>query len=272
MTESACFGKYGANEILRKQSEKIEKEVEKIRSMKQGRCSQVFQMKEVIAGPKKAGQEAAAVKDHKTGKMVVSPTEIKKTCLNYCLDVLKKNEPNELFKDHMKFKEDLINEIINDNEGDYKVKDEDYWDLLDRLKAKNKRSYDFIVKSGQKFKEAILKLVKRVINMEEIPKTFLETVLVQLYKGKGSQQELSNSRFLHIKDWLPRVCESPAVSGMREDILKAGSIYQLGGKPGMRTQFHLFTVKSLIAMKLEKKEGIVLSIADIRKFLIKKVW
>ena len=150
------------------------------------------------------------------------------------------------------------------------MEDDDYWDLLDRLKAKNKRSYDFIVKSGQKFKEAILILVKRVINTEEIPETFLETVLVQLYKGKGSQQELSNSRFLHIKNWMPRVCESLAVSGMREDILKAGTIYQLGGKPGIRTQFHLFTVKSLIAMKLEKKEGLVLSIADIRKFFDKE--
>ena len=28
-------------------------------------------MKEIISGPKKAGQEAAAVKDPKTGKMVV---------------------------------------------------------------------------------------------------------------------------------------------------------------------------------------------------------
>ena len=232
--------------------------------MKQGRCTDVFKMKEIIAGPKKAGQEAAAVKDPKTGKMVVSPKAIKETCLKYCLDVLKKNEPNELFKDQMNYKEDLINEIINVKERDYEVKEEDYWDLLERLKVKNKRSYDFIVKSGQKFKEAILKLVKRVINLKEIPENFLETVLVQLYKGKGSQQELSNSRFLHIKNWLPRVCESLAVSGMRDAILKAGSIYQMGGKPGMRRQFHLFTVKSLIAIKLSKNDGVILSIADIR--------
>ena len=259
-----------AVDIIKKQSERIEKEVEAIRQMKQGRCTQVFKMKEIIAGPKKAGQEAAAVKDPKTGKMVVNNGDIKKTCLKYSLDVLKKNEPSELFKDQMKFKEDLINQLVNDTEGHYEVEEESYWELLDRLKTKNKRSYDFIVKSGDKFKKAILKLVKRVINMEEIPEKFLETLLVQLYKGKGCQQELPNSRFLHIMDWLPRVCESLAVSGMREDILKAGSIYQLGGKPGMRTQFHIFTVKSLIAMKLYKKEGIVLSIADIRKFFDKE--
>ena len=98
-----------AVDIIKKQSERIEKEVEAIRQMKQGRCTQVFKMKEIIAGPKKAGQEAAAVKDPKTGKMVVNKGDIKKTCLNYCLDVLKKNEPSELFKDQMKFKEDLIN-------------------------------------------------------------------------------------------------------------------------------------------------------------------
>ena len=57
---------------------------------------------------------------------------------------------------------------------------------------------------------------------------------------------------------------------MREDILKAGSIYQLGGKPGMRTQFHLFTVKSLIAMKLRENDGLVILIADTRKFFEKQ--
>ena len=123
----------------------------------------------------------------------------------------------------MKFKEDLINQLVNDMEGDYEVEEESYWELLDRLKAKNKRSYDFIVKSGDKFKKAILKLVKRVINTEEIPENFLETLLVQLYKGKGSQQEFNQYQY-----------QTQGSSISRTGCRESASLWHEGGHPESR--------------------------------------
>ena len=257
--------------ILRKQTEKIEKHVRDIRSMKLGRLTNVFKMKDVISGPKKAGQEAAAIKDSRSGNLVVSHKDIKKATIEYCADVLTKNVPEEGFEKQLEYKEDLMRAILeNKDAGSYEVEDEEFWKTIERLKIKNKRSYDFLVKSGDKFKGAVLKLCKRILHEEKVPEKFYNTLLHQIYKGVGCTQELSSSRFVHTKDWAARVCESLAVSGMREDILSAGTIYQIGGKPGMRTQYHLFTIKSVISLKLSKNEGLIFSVKDIKKFFDKE--
>ena len=57
---------------------------------------------------------------------------------------------------------------------------------------------------------------------------------------------------------------------MKGDILNAGTIFQIGGKPGMRTEFHLFVIRSLIALKMMLKEGLILSMRDIQKYFDKE--
>ena len=61
------------------------------------------------------------------------------------------------------------------------------------------------------------------------------------------------------------------MQGMKEDILQSGTKFQMGGKPGMRVQFQLFTVKSMIALKYQQKEGVVLWGVDFKKFFDKEV-
>ena len=87
--ESQCFGKHEDSEIFKKHSEKMQKEDEKFEILN----------KEVLGGQAKKLLQS---------RMLVSPKEIRKTCLKHCLDVLKKNETNELFKDQMKLKEVLV--------------------------------------------------------------------------------------------------------------------------------------------------------------------
>ena len=53
-----------------------------------------------------------------------------------------------------------------------------------------------------------------------------------------------------MKQWMLRLVEVLTVSKMKEDILKASSKFQIGGQPGQRTQFHLFVVKSLMALRM----------------------
>ena len=48
-------------EILKKQNDIIEESINKIKSKRFGRQISVFKMKDIIAGPKKAKQEAHAV-------------------------------------------------------------------------------------------------------------------------------------------------------------------------------------------------------------------
>ena len=95
-----------------------------------------------------------------------------------------------------------------------------------------------------KFRLAVFKMCKRFLKSEIFPSCFDVTTLIQLPK-KGSQVDLDNSRFIHIKLWMPRLIEALAVGRMKADILAAGMKYQIGGCPGQRTHFHLFVIKSL---------------------------
>ena len=53
---------------------------------------------------------------------------------------------------------------------------------------------------------------------------------------------------MHIKDWLPKCCEALVVSKMKEDILNAGTKYQIGGLPNHRVEEHLIVVKAIILL------------------------
>ena len=99
---------------------------------------------------------------------------------------------------------------------------------------------------------------------------FEETILQQIYKGKGSKLELKNSRFIHLKDWLPRTCDALIVDKMKPDILAASSIFQIGGQAGHRTQEHLFTVRSVIALMLLQGLAILVQVFDIERFFDKE--
>ena len=84
--------------------------------------------------------------------------------------------------------------------GEFEVDEESFEEVLENLERKNKRTYDFLTKASKAFKRVIFKLCKRILMTEEIPVRFYLTLLIQLYKGKGCTQELSNSRFLHMKE------------------------------------------------------------------------
>jgi hypothetical protein len=78
-------------------------------------------------------------------------------------------------------------------------------------------------------------------------------------------------RFIHSKSYLPRTVEAVIVDAMKEDILDASSCYQIGGKPGHRSQEHLFTVKSVIAKYIEDGKILIGGVHDIQKFFDKEV-
>ena len=61
--------------------------------MEQGKATKVLKMREVISGSKKTGKEAHAIMDQQNKEMVIFNSAIKTVTLNYCLDVLKKNQP-----------------------------------------------------------------------------------------------------------------------------------------------------------------------------------
>ena len=120
------------------------------------------------------------------------------------------------------------------NDDEYDISDADFLETVKKFEAKKCWCYEFLVNTGLEYKLAILKLCKRFIETEDFPESFNLTTLVQLPKS-GSQLLLENSRFIHLKEWLPRICEALAVREMKDTILSAGTKYQIGGCPGQRT-------------------------------------
>ena len=257
-----------AKEILSRQSEQLEKEIMEIKNDKQGRASKVFKMKARIDGSKTRGQEAQAIKDPISGELLTSIDEIKRATLEYNVEVLKNNKPEEGFEELVRLKEYLHDKRMDDKlgKGQFSVKKEDFADVIKKFKDKNKKSYDFIVKTGPRFKVAVFLLCKRIIENEEYPACFDLTVLQQIYKGKGSKSDLSNSRFIHLKDWLPRTCDALVVGGMKGKVLASSTKYQIGGQEGHRSQEHLFTLKSVMALLESRGEGFIFQLYDLRKF------
>ena len=73
-----------------------------------------------------------------------------------------------------------------------------------------------------------------------------------------------------MKEWTARLVEALVVEPMKEDIFAAGTKYQIGGCPGKRTVFHLFVIKSNIALKIIKGQGVILTLLDLIKFFDKQ--
>ena len=74
-----------------------------------------------------------------------------------------------------------------------------------------------------------------------------------------------------MKNWLPRLTKALTVSLMKEDILKSGNKFQIGGIPGHRVEEHLIVVKSVIQLCMYQKSGVVLQLVDIEKFFDSEV-
>ena len=143
---------------------------------------------------------------------------------------------------------------------------EDFDDIVNRFERKNKPAYYFLTNAGPNFQTSVFKLCKRLIEEEDFPKTFSETTLKQLWKKKGSREDLNNHRYIHLKDWKPRLTETIITSMMKEDILRAGTKYQIGGVPGHRIEEHLIVLKSFIQKITEQKKGVVIQLVDYKKF------
>ena len=135
--------------------------------------------------------------------------------------------------------------------------------MVEVFKRKDTKSYDFLVRSGKSYQEAMGHLVMNLIKTEKFPDEFRKTVLHMIWKGKGAAEVLKNSWFVHMKTFLPRACEAVLVGRMKERILAKSSIYQVGGQPGHSVDESIFIVKSLMANVEKSGRSFLFSLVDI---------
>ena len=171
-------------EILKKQNDIIEESINKIKSKRFGRQISVFKMKDIIAGQKKAKQEAHAVLDSETGEKVVSVEEIKRVNLEHCMKVLKHNKLSKDAEKLTTVETEKHNQIMEEKTTDVEsnVTKDQFETVVKQLKDRNKRSYDFLTKAGADFQDSTFKLCERMIKEESFPTRFSKTTLYSLWK------------------------------------------------------------------------------------------
>ena len=252
-------------ELIKRQSERIESEILSIKSQNLGRVGMVFKMKEIVNGPKKSCQEPTAIRDPKNGNLVVANEEIKKVTLNYCVDNLTRKIDGSL--NNIKYDINKLRMEDRSQEEELVIGKGDFKEVIRKFKSKTTKSYDFLLNSGGKYQEVMFKLCKRMIENEEFPLSFRKTLLYMIWKQKGPADVLKNSRFIHMKEgFLPRTCEALVVGKMKDQILKSSSKYQVGGQPGHSPEEHIFSIKSVWAMLEKEGSGMIITLVDIVSF------
>ena len=79
-----------------------------------------------------------------------------------------------------------------------------------------------------------------------------------------------NNIFLHIKAWLPRICEALVVNKMKDTILEHSFKYHIGGQPGHSHREHVFAIITIMLKEEKCGKGIVFTAADIIQYFDKE--
>ena len=165
-------------------------------------------------------QEAAAIKDPETEKLLVNRDEIKKSTVRYCVNNLRNNIPDNDVKELVnKRKYEQVKKMRMKRGDTFETSLDEYEQVLEKFKMKTTKTYDFILKSGDRYKRAIFKICKRIIDKEDIPDSFRTTTLHMIWKRKGPIDILKNNRFLHMKDVYARIVDSLIVQQMKQPLI-----------------------------------------------------
>ena len=103
------------------------------------------------------------------------------------------------------------------------------------------------------------------------PLEWLNTRIIQIYKGKGDSADLNNHRNIHTKEYLPKTFETIFVEKSKAKIVEKCSKYQVGAMPGHRVQEHLFTIKSIMSYYNWIDKALILNLWDLSKYFDKEV-
>ena len=205
-----------------------------------------------------ADKQFVSVKDPKTGELTKDRASTFDTVLDYNYNLLRKDKV-EKSKDMER--EDAIKDMIircgmtaKEIEGDEALTWDEFQEVLVKVKLGNKSVYRDVLKAGWQFKRAYFEFLNKIYSTESIPVKFQTTELMQLFKNKGSRNELKNNRFIHLKEHGPKLLERMIMMKLDKRMSVATPSFQIGGQKLSSTTEHLVTLISYMR-HLEKEQG-----------------
>ena len=153
-----------------------------------------------------------SILDPATGKRIFEHEKIKEASVQYVVDLLTNNEPEEEFRHEIEIRnmlhETRLKEVVLSDDDEESLSEDDFENVLIKLRKKAPEKYNFLLKGGDSMKRAILKMFQHIYDTERRPTEWLNTRIIQIYKGKGEADDLSNHRNIHTKDYLPKTFET----------------------------------------------------------------
>ena len=153
--------------------------LKRIQSTK-GKTAAVFKLREDINGSSKSSNEPVVINDPETGVPVMTPTEIKKVSLNYCVKLLTNREPKEKYLKYFQETQSLHKARMNEHfENDvFELTQEMFQVSIKSITSKPGKKYNFIIREGQSLHEALFDLLSSVWKFEIIPKDWHKSTLI----------------------------------------------------------------------------------------------
>ena len=96
----------------------------------------------------------------------------------------------------------------------------------DMLANKPGNKYEFIMKCGVAMKLVLFKLCQVVWKTERQPDRWCKSILIKLYRSKGSQSVIDNMRHIHMKDQFPKFFGHLVVSESKDKMISNMTNYQ----------------------------------------------
>ena len=257
------------NKLIEYQLKDYERKLKSLNSLKneKGKSAAVFKLKEKIVGSKKVAQEQVSMKDPVSGELIVENDKLREASVKYVSNLLTNRSPLEDFKEELEIMESLhdlrMKEDINDESS---ISDEDYCVFLKQIAKKNKDKYQFILKAGKLYHDALLALYRKVWETESKPSKWKNTTCIQLYKGKGRKDDFNSQRFIHMKEEEPKGFEYLVMNKVKPIMVKNCSKFQIGAIPGHQAAEHLFTIMSVMTLYQQAGKPLILQCFDIKKY------
>ena len=190
--------------LREQQRENFQKEVTKYKRIisSKGKSAAVFNLRDSVLGTKRASQEPVSLKDPDTGFEVFSPKKIKEVSLKYVVKLLTNKKPAEGYEAQYLEKERLHEQrMIETFDDDFDILSlEIFQKVLRNISGKPGNKYNYIIKAGKSFINALFHFYSSVWRSEIIPLEWHKSYLVQLPKSSSNHvSDLDGMRHIHTK-------------------------------------------------------------------------
>ena len=126
-----------------------------------------------------------------------------------------------------------------DNNEEPVLTEDMFNNTLKRLSSKHANKYSFILKGGLSFRKFLFFLCRTVWKSEKIPSMWNKIETIQLYKGNGNFNDLSNYRNIHTKCGSRKVFGEIVTHEIKLKAIDNISKFQIGALPNHITELQL---------------------------------